>query len=314
MHNHSERKQYARTSFQGKRIRLQPSPDGALPIAIAMSKQSTLEDIAENSRKYPILGIIASVIFLCVGIHFTFFHGPTGPAGALFSGVNKLFAYFCYGLSIFAAFFAAIGYVKNRVGRKQRLEFFESKKTLLSLKQMSWKEFEHFVGTFFEKQGYAIQVTGGLRDGGVDLIVRKNGEKSYVQCKKYRENQVTLSMMRDFYGAISSQSNINPSFFVTTGTFTLDARKFANENAIEAIDGNRLIEYLKMVDMPVASVIVGSAGNATTVTTKQNKKCPDCGAPMVVRVAKKGTHVNEPFWGCSTYPKCKAIVAYSDKV
>jgi len=186
-------------------------------------------------------------------------------------------------------------------------------KTLLSLKQMSWKEFEHFVGSFFEKQGYSVEVTGGLRDGGIDLIVRKNGRTSYVQCKKYRENQVTLSMMRDFYGAISSQANTNPSFFVTTGTFTLDARKFAEENAIEAIDGSRLMEYLKTVDVPVASGLAGSAGSAASAKKQEGRMCPDCGASMVVRVAKKGAHANEPFWGCSTYPKCKAIVTYSDK-
>jgi restriction system protein len=224
-----------------------------------------------------------------------------------------MFAYFCYGLSAFAAVFAAIGYVKNKVGKKQRLEFFESKKTLLSLKQMSWKEFEHFVGTFFEKQGYSVEVTGGLRDGGIDLIISKNGRTSYVQCKKYRENQVTLSMMRDFYGAITSQANTNPSFFVTTGTFTLDARKFAEENAIEAIDGSRLMEYLKTMDVKVASRTAGSADSAASAKKQEGRMCPDCGASMVVRVAKKGAHANEPFWGCSTYPKCKAIVAYSEK-
>jgi hypothetical protein len=39
----------------------------------------------------------------------------------LFSGFNKLFAYFCYGLSTFAAIFAAIGYFKNKVGKKSDL-------------------------------------------------------------------------------------------------------------------------------------------------------------------------------------------------
>lgn len=273
-----------------------------------------LEDIAENSLKHPVLGVVVSIVFLCLGIYLSFSHGPGGSAGAVFSGFNKMFAYFCYGLSAFAAVFAAIGYVKNKVGRKQRHEFFESKKSLSSLKQMSWKEFEHFVGTFFEKQGYVVEVTGGLRDGGIDLIVRKTGRTSYVQCKKYRENQVTLSIMRDFYGAISSQANTNPSFFVTTGTFTLDARKFAEENAIEAIDGSKLMEYLKTVDVPVASGMAGLAVNAAPASNQKSKRCPDCGAPMAVRVAKKGTHTNEPFWGCSTYPKCKAIVAYSDKV
>lgn len=278
-----------------------------------MAKKTFLDNIAENSNKHPMIGVIASFIFLCVGLYFTFSHGPSGPAGALFSGVNKLFAYFCYGLSAFAAIFAAIGYTKNKSDAKQRHEFFESKKTLLSLKQLSWKEFEHFVGTFFEKQGYSVEVTGGLRDGGIDLIVAKNGRSSFVQCKKYRENQVTLSMMRDFYGAMSSQANTNPGFFVTTGAFTLDARKFAAENTIEAIDGSRLMEYLKTVDVPIASGVAGSTGSTVSTKKQEVRICPDCGSPMIVRVAKKGAHANEPFWGCSTYPKCKAIVAYADK-
>jgi len=277
-----------------------------------MLKTSILEDIAESSLKHPVFGVVISILLLCTGLYFTFSHGTSGPAGAVFSGFNKMFAYFFFGLSVFAAIFAFIGYIKNKVGIKQRHEFFESKKTLLSLKQMSWKEFEHFVGTFFEKQGYSVEVTGGLRDGGIDLVVRKNERTSYVQCKKYRENKVTLSMMRDFYGAISSQTNTNPSFFVTTGTFTLDARKFAEENTIEAIDGSRLMEYLKTMDMRIASDVAWSAGSAASAKKQEGKRCPDCGASMVVRVAKKGAHANEPFWGCSTYPKCKAIVAYID--
>ena len=177
-----------------------------------MPKKSLLEDVAENSLKHPILGVIASLIFICVGLYLTFSHGQGGPAGALLSGVYNMLSYFCFGLSAFAAVFASIGYVKSKSDQKKRREFYDSKKTLLSLKQMSWKEFEHFVGTFFEKQRYSVEVTGGLRDGGIDLIVTKNGKSSFVQCKKYRENQVTLSMMRDFYGAMSSRANTNPGF------------------------------------------------------------------------------------------------------
>jgi restriction system protein len=120
-------------------------------------------------------------------------------------------------------------------------------------------------------------------------------------------------MMRDFYGAISSQANTNPSFFVTTGTYTLDARRFADENLIEAIDGSRLMEYLKTMDLAATPSVVGATSASAAAREQKGRKCSDCGAPMVVRVAKKGAHANEPFWGCSTYPKCKAIVAYSDK-
>jgi four helix bundle suffix protein len=32
--------------------------------------------------------------------------------------------------------------------------------------------------------------------------------------------------------------------------------------------------------------------------------CPRCGEPMVRRIAKKGPHEGQPFWGCSAYPDC----------
>ena len=37
--------------------------------------------------------------------------------------------------------------------------------------------------------------------------------------------------------------------------------------------------------------------------------CPVCGQPMVQRIARKGPHANQPFWGCSRYPDCKGTRA-----
>ncbi|MDD6900335.1 MAG: topoisomerase DNA-binding C4 zinc finger domain-containing protein [bacterium] len=33
-------------------------------------------------------------------------------------------------------------------------------------------------------------------------------------------------------------------------------------------------------------------------------QCPKCGAPMRLRVIKKGVRQGETFWGCTGYPKC----------
>jgi hypothetical protein len=51
---------------------------------------------------------------------------------------------------------------------------------------------------------------------------------------------------------------------------------------------------------------------AAAPRTAGTKICPQCGAPMILRVAKKGAHVNKPFWGCTNYPKCKSIVSYTE--
>ena len=32
--------------------------------------------------------------------------------------------------------------------------------------------------------------------------------------------------------------------------------------------------------------------------------CPQCGKPMIKRMAKKGTNSGKPFWSCSGYPNC----------
>jgi len=37
------------------------------------------------------------------------------------------------------------------------------------------------------------------------------------------------------------------------------------------------------------------------------KPCPKCGSEMVLRTTKKGPKSGNQFWGCSTFPKCRAI-------
>lgn len=35
------------------------------------------------------------------------------------------------------------------------------------------------------------------------------------------------------------------------------------------------------------------------------RRCPKCGSRMVIRTARRGSHVGHQFWACSGYPKCK---------
>jgi hypothetical protein len=37
------------------------------------------------------------------------------------------------------------------------------------------------------------------------------------------------------------------------------------------------------------------------------RKCPRCGSRMVLRTAKRGGGTGTQFWGCSAYPRCKAV-------
>jgi restriction system protein len=271
-----------------------------------MPRKSDFEELIEGSFKYPILGLVLSIIAAGFGIYLSNKSG-VGTTAALFTGVYQMIGKAAYMSSVIFLIASAIGYIVQRKKRKEKAAFFDQKDTLAELRTLGWKEFEEFVGTLFEKLGYSVQVTGGLKDGGIDLTVSKGGKTHLVQCKQFRTTQVSLSMVRDFYGAMSSRRKLEGGFFVTTGSATLEARKFAEENSIELIDGAKLLDYIRLSKqtlVPRASTRTSSAGIPKT------KICPDCGAPMVVRVAKKGVHANEPFWGCANYPKCKAIVSY----
>jgi restriction system protein len=52
----------------------------------------------------------------------------------------------------------------------------------------------------------------------------------------------------------------------------------------------------------------GTPRSATSEALPAAPICGACGNPMILRTARKGPRTGSQFWGCSGYPKCKAIV------
>ena len=114
------------------------------------------------------------------------------------------------------------------------------------LRGMQPKEFEEYVAELFRKLGYEAEAVGRSHDGGIDVIIKKDGVTGYVQCKKYISSVVPVGAVRDFYGALADRLSTGKGYFVTTNIFTLEAEKFAEGKPIELIDGNRLLEYINL--------------------------------------------------------------------
>ncbi|MDW2457510.1 NERD domain-containing protein [Vibrio sp. 1249-1] len=48
------------------------------------------------------------------------------------------------------------------------------------------------------------------------------------------------------------------------------------------------------------------------VTSKaSSNQCPRCGSEMVLRETKRGENIGKQFWGCSTFPKCRAVKKFN---
>ncbi|MNZ98477.1 Mrr restriction system protein [compost metagenome] len=177
---------------------------------------------------------------------------------------------------------------------------------------MSWQEFELLVGEAFRLRGYAVEETASGPDGGVDLVLRKDGEKLLVQCKQWRAYKVGVSVIRELYGVMAAQGAAG-GFVVTSGRFTGEAKAFAEGRNLTLIDGEQLVRWLPATcPLPAASATAQAApanGRGASSASAQAPICPICQATMRRRTAKRGANVGRQFWGCSKFPVCRGVRA-----
>jgi restriction system protein len=122
--------------------------------------------------------------------------------------------------------------------------------------------FERLTLRLLRESGFTqVEVTGKSSDHGIDGkgIIRLHGIMSFhmiFQCKRYK-GSVTPSEIRDFRGAM--QGRADKGLFITTGSFTSEAKKEAIRDgapALDLIDGDALIEKLKNLGLGVTEKIV----------------------------------------------------------
>lgn len=105
---------------------------------------------------------------------------------------------------------------------------------------MTPREFEFGVGDVFARLGYRVNVTKESSDGGVDIILTKNGKTTYVQCKHYATTTpVAAHEVREFFG-VCMQKHFN-GIFVHTSNLTSSAQEFVSEPGVK--------RYLEIVSL-----------------------------------------------------------------
>ena len=194
----------------------------------------------------------------------------------------------------------------SRYQRKNLISTVAAGKTVDALDGIGWQEFEMLVGEAFRLQGYqVIETGGGGADGGVDLVLRKSGEKFLVQCKQWKAFKVGVTVVRELYGVMAANGAVG-GFVVTSGNFTDEAKSFASGRNVNLIDGPILFKMIKQAQGEAR----GRTRESATQTDARPKAviqplCPTCSKPMVSRTAKHGRNAGSPFWGCVDYPACK---------
>ena len=190
------------------------------------------------------------------------------------------------------------------IGRSRRRQLLDRQTSIDSLRQMSWRQFEQLAGEAFRRQGYAVEETGlGGADGGIDLILRKNGKTTLVQCKQWQNWQVGVKVVREMYGLLMHHQAAAVKI-VALGDYTSEARRFAQGKPIELIHGGELIATVQSLqknkvrttspmDTPlalcgsiVASLLLIAALSSSTTTAPPPADAANVvAAPAVIQAA-----------------------------
>ena len=134
-----------------------------------------------------------------------------------------------------------------------------ARQLLLQLLALKPRSFERFVIKLLTAMGYggstanAARALGRSGDGGVDGVIDQDPlglDRVYVQAKRYGENAIGPSAIRDFFGALD-QFKAAKGLFITTSTFSDSARKTAKDMSkrIVLIDGDELTRLMIQYDV-----------------------------------------------------------------
>ncbi len=238
-----------------------------------------------------------------------FFARQEGPFGQALAGASASLAPLAWIFLAACALCALAAFAKGR--RRRRL--LDTQTGLDSLAALGWRDFERLVGEAFRRQGYSVEETGlGGADGGIDLILRKDGQYTLVQCKHWRNRQVPVNVVREMYGLLAHHG-AHAVRIATVGGYTREAARFARGKPIELIDGATLLAMVRSAQQPsqlAAAAMVPSPETTRTAPVIASAvaadaalpACPRCGSAMVQRTNRR---TQDTFWGCTGFPACR---------
>ena len=152
-------------------------------------------------------------------------------------------------------------------------------------------EFEHEMAALCRRLGYTVQSTPTSGDQGIDLILRKDGRTTIVQCKSYQA-PTGPAIVREIFGAMVAFGAAN-AIVACTGGFTRGAKKFARGKPIILLSARELVQLAEDIDGKTIYTV------NSPPTRPTHPACPDCLKTMVLRKGSRGE-----FWSCPNYPRC----------
>lgn len=212
--------------------------------------------VQEVERKRKIEEKLLAVFhYTIVGIGLTIWLIVIAPYQSVWHFILFLFAYvfmlwivlgISIGLSKLPFFILSRLYNKHKKNKDKYDKAMEAYKEWdYRNKELFWTNLSGFayekeVSKLFVKQGYEVTTTKGTGDGGVDIILKRNGKITIVQCKNTKK-PTGPAIVRDLYGTMIN-FRAHEAILVSSSGCSKEAIKFIFGKPITVMSLANLIE------------------------------------------------------------------------
>ncbi|MFB6188006.1 MAG: restriction endonuclease, partial [Halobacteriaceae archaeon] len=129
-------------------------------------------------------------------------------------------------------------------------DFQKEEELLRLMRELGSGEFEEFVGSLWELQGWEVDVTGLRDDKGKDIIAKRQipfEMEVNIQAKRYgEENKIVPRDVREY--ALDDEDSADLAVIVTSGYFTTKAKEQAERRNVKRVNGPRLVNLVQKLN------------------------------------------------------------------
>lgn len=110
---------------------------------------------------------------------------------------------------------------------------------------LSGEQFEEFLATYYRANGYRVRLTKTTGDFGADLILKKKGETTVVQAKRYK-NAVGIEAVQQIIGG-KAYYHADKMVVATNSYYTKAAKELAEESGVTLLDRNDVAKMSRIL-------------------------------------------------------------------
>lgn len=126
------------------------------------------------------------------------------------------------------------------------------------LRSIDWTQFEKLMEHLYTGEGYQVNRPGGSNaEGALDLELLRDGTRTAVQCRHWKQRQIGIKEVTSFVAAMTAEG-FSRGVLVTISNYTAAALELARKNGVEILDGAHLVALLREHGAPVNPQLVAA--------------------------------------------------------